>query len=719
MNGFDFQQLAQRVAGFASGVIEGPTWTGGRTQISFPSLYERATQLALRMRSAGLAPGELVAMRSVNCVEWVIWDLACVINGQVMHVFLEDLAQPAASEVHARYGYRLIVDALAVEPLIPGVCHLDDQASLQLAVGQPVVAADPEVFSMVYSSGSSGEPKGLKISRKGTEFLINQFLDDYPLDETDRSLMFMPLSNFQQRMSMYAFLWTGTSFALTDLDNAFVSARDFAPSYMVAPPSFYEQALQRYPGPPQAHDSLKNGLGGALRFVHVGMAPSTGDPIGRFRAQGIAMYEAYGVTEAGMVAWNTPKASRAGSVGRPVDPAQVYLSSQGEVMVRRPYPLCLGYFEASQNDQDSTFRQGEIATGDLGEFDEDGFLFLRGRIKNQVVLVSGKRFLAETVERAVRQAADLTCCVALFDGPRQVLQCYVVPASGRLADTPAETVRDAILLVVGQPLAIEVIGSTVLPGIESGTLTRNMKIRRAPMAAWIATRLADADPTLRRTCFKAEQQLVAQGPFIDHLPTIKRIDGYSYLVIRIVDASLVQSLAAVQATLRERLQGLTGIAADQTLLPVAAHLTLGEWHGYPDVEALACVVERWAQRQGPLQLHFEGLQATSAASCLLLASVRADPALREALRGLRSVAREMGLPCVEQVAVEDWLFHVSLAHCPGLSTQQWQSMLHDVPLHATASLALRTMQVELVHYRDARELPAAAFALQDAKRVAP
>ncbi|WP_409488817.1 AMP-binding protein [Pseudomonas promysalinigenes] len=423
MKGFDFQQLARRVASFAASIIEGPSSSGGRTSVSFGQMHERAVQLAGRLRTAGMVHGEVLAIRSSNCIEWVIWDMACLINGHVLHVFLEDLAEPATGEVQVRYGYRLFADARATGALAHGVCHLMEEAPLILGPGEPLLSDDPDVYSLVYSSGSSGAPKGLKISRCGTEYLINQFLNDYQLDATDRSLMFMPLSNFQQRMSMYAFLWTGTSFSLTDLDNAYAAARNFSPSYMVAPPSFYENALQRFPGLPGAVDSLKNGLGGALRFVHVGMAPATGDPIGRFEAQGIAMYEAYGVTEAGMVAWNTPKASRAGSVGKPVNPNEVFLDDSGEVIVRRKWPLCLGYFEASQDDQDNTFRAGDIATGDFGEFDDDGFLYLRGRSNNQIELPSGVRLQPETIERAVRGVGAFDCCLAFFDPPRGVLQC--------------------------------------------------------------------------------------------------------------------------------------------------------------------------------------------------------------------------------------------------------------------------------------------------------
>lgn len=712
MNGFDFELLPQRVARFTQSVIEGPTVDGARTQVTFSQIHARACQLAKRLYNCGLQRGEVLALRSANCIEWVVWDLAAVINGHVLHVLLEDVADLTPEGVAKQYGYRLIINASVDQAEVSGLHGLDCRGEISLALRPPVYAAHPDLFSMVYSSGSSGMPKGLQVSRLGTEYLIDQFLRDYDLDATDRSLMFMPLSNFQQRMSMYAFLWTGTSFSLTDLDNAFVSARDFSPTYMVAPPSFYEQALERFHGAPDAPDSLKNGLGGRLRFVHVGMAPASGDPISRFAREGIAMYEAYGVTEAGMVAWNTPKANRPGSVGKPVNPLEVWLDDKGEIIIRRERPLCLGYFDASQQDRDATFRCGEIATGDLGEFDEDGFLFLRGRCKNLVTLATGESLLPEPLERAINGVADFACCLVMFDLQQKVLRCYVVPRQQPLDAATIERVRTAIMDVLEHPLDIEVISSPVEPSVETGTLTRNLKIRREPMHAWLKARLAADDKRFKIVRFAADMSRApANAPFIAHADTIRRIEGNSYLVVQLADHAVQGQLVSLLALLRDRLHSVGALDAELTLLPVTPHLTIGEWRGGGHPDRLAELVQSWAAKQPPLTITFDGVRTFEPPTSLVLASVTADERLRDAIQSLREVVRLAGMPCDESIAAQQWLFHVSLAHCPNLSPVQWQTLVKDLDSYRLSVESVIVSQVKLVHYRDHREWPAQTFNL--------
>ncbi len=71
MKGFDFEQLAGRIASFAASIIEGPSCLGGRTSASFGEVHERAVELAAGLRNAGLFQGEILGIRSPNCIEWV------------------------------------------------------------------------------------------------------------------------------------------------------------------------------------------------------------------------------------------------------------------------------------------------------------------------------------------------------------------------------------------------------------------------------------------------------------------------------------------------------------------------------------------------------------------------------------------------------------------------------------------------------------------------
>ncbi|WP_409488816.1 2'-5' RNA ligase family protein [Pseudomonas promysalinigenes] len=285
-----------------------------------------------------------------------------------------------------------------------------------------------------------------------------------------------------------------------------------------------------------------------------------------------------------------------------------------------------------------------------------------------------------------------------------------------MAELPLVAIRDAILTAIGQPLDLEVVISSVMPDTESGTLTRNLKIRRGPMATWIQARLSDQD--VRLQCHFFPRSGLNGARFIDHLPTIQRIEGNSYLVIRIADHPAASAFAALQQALRERLERTGEVFAKEALIPTSLHLTLAEWHGQADTNALLRLVRQWANAQRPLSLYFDGLRDVPAPSCLLMASACADLAMRDALRALRAMARSENLACVEQVPVDEWLFHVSLAHCPALSSGHWRSMINDLPMQLMQFEALRADQVELVHYRGHRELPAHVVPLCGESEVA-
>ncbi|NER59693.1 AMP-binding protein [Pseudomonas sp. MAFF212428] len=706
MNGFSFEHLVRQLEQFPASVIEGPTVAGPRATVRFAQVGARAVHLAASLRASGLLRHEVLGLRSPNVIEWVIWDLAALLNGHVLHVFAEDGPSEPAVTLRERYGYRLMVDARARGDEGAGIVSLDDAQVLQLAPGAPVLATPADLYSMVYSSGSSGEPKGLLVSKAGTAYLINQFLADYDLDAEDRSLIFMTLSNFQQRMSMYAFLWCGTSFSLTTLDNAFTSANDFSPTYMVAPPSIYEEALARFPGQPGTPNSIRNGLGGHLRFVHTGMAPTSDSVMQRFAREGIAMYEAYGVTEAGMVAWNTPQASRLGAVGKPVNRAEVFLTDDGEIVVKRQFPLCLGYFEASEQDQLATFCDGQIPTGDIGEFDADGFLYLRGRRKNLITTRSGEKFLPEQVERGINAVDTFKWCVVVYDPACDTLYCYLVPTRYQPDAQHAQRVRSVVAERFRRPIAIQLIYTQLEPSVGQGTLTRNLKIRRGPLLAWLQASLAEHDARLCRFDFPAPP-----AAFIEHVPTLERIEGKRYVVIRGPHGEFAEHCRALQAQIREHVQAAGPQVADAALFAHTLHLTLAEFADAGDSARQRRAVQHWASNSAPLSLRTGAIQTLAYPTNLAYVALEPSAALRAAMADLRLTALQEGVPVRDEIAVAQWLFHLSLAHCPGMSEGQWEALVASLQGLALGPIDFTVGAVEFVEYQHGRELPAHVVAL--------
>src|SRR5581483_5223428 len=131
-------------------------------------------------------------------------------------------------------------------------------------------------------------------------------------------------------------------------------------------------------------------LGGRLRLAASGAAP-LGKELAEFYASiGMPLIEGYGLTEGGVVTLNPLDRPKAGSIGKPLAPSiELRLADDGELMVKSP-ALFSGYF----NDPDTTaqvLRDGWLYTGDIAEFDADGYLFITGRKKELIVSSNGKK----------------------------------------------------------------------------------------------------------------------------------------------------------------------------------------------------------------------------------------------------------------------------------------------------------------------------------------
>jgi long-chain acyl-CoA synthetase len=135
----------------------------------------------------------------------------------------------------------------------------------------------------------------------------------------------------------------------------------------------------------------------SLRFVAVGGAPVSVELLERAVAAGLPVFEGYGLSEcASVVCLNTPEARRAGSVGRVLPHARLRVAGDGQIVVTGA--TMLGYLG------DAPLRSGaEWPTGDLGEIDADGYVYVRGRLRNVFISSLGRNVAPEWVEREIAQ----------------------------------------------------------------------------------------------------------------------------------------------------------------------------------------------------------------------------------------------------------------------------------------------------------------------------
>jgi long-chain acyl-CoA synthetase len=212
------------------------------------------------------------------------------------------------------------------------------------------------------------------------------------------------------------------------------------PTVLNAVPYVYQRIADhvRAGGAGDEAAALRNVLGGRMERLSCGGAALAPDVDAWFAARGMPILCGYGLTEASPVITATPPGQhRPGSVGRPLAGVEVKLAEDGEILVRSP-GVMRGYWRDDAATAEAV-RDGWLRTGDLGEFDSDGCLCIRGRKKEMIVLSTGKNVAPVRVETLLA-ASPLIEQAAVFGDGRPALVALIVPspAAGVLAAEPVE-----------------------------------------------------------------------------------------------------------------------------------------------------------------------------------------------------------------------------------------------------------------------------------------
>ncbi len=478
---------------------------GAETLRNADDLYRDTRALVLQLEGLGLGPGSRIGLLGPNSYHWMVWDLAIMTLGCVSVALPQERLAGGVAQVASRHGLSLLVSHRDwIEPAAAELAYVLDIDVLDIKalviagnkrrLHPAAVSNRTGTHALVFSSGTTGKTKGLVISAAGTEKLLDLYADAFGVVDGDRLLTFLPFANYQQRMAYYFCLYHGIDFVYVPFTRLFAGLKKYQPTYVIAPPVFYE-SLQNMAQSVAAPDPdgaapmqtdigarVASLLGGRIRYMITGMAPIKRQTLDFFWRHGISLYEAFGITEAGMVAWNKPGRVKVGTVGTPAETGSVSLTEEGEVVITRDCLLSLGYFDASEEDTRTTFvGPHSVATGDIARFDEDGFLTIIGRKKDAIITKAGEKFHPETIESLIQSNPAAKVAVVLGgEGLAGVVALISMPAAGEQAAT--DTIRDEIgrinatLPVFQQVKRVEF--TTLEFSIDNGFRTKNMKLNR-------------------------------------------------------------------------------------------------------------------------------------------------------------------------------------------------------------------------------------------------
>lgn len=306
------------------------------------------------------------------------------------------------------YGDLLALGRQKRDELMPEIDQMGMSATLD------------DIAIMVYTSGTTGEPKGAMLSHRYILNSVESLRQSVPIFDTDIAFSYLPGCHVAERVSgIYNRLYNGTpAYFVDDLTMLYRYMLEVKPTVFASLPRFFEKihsSIVARHGDAVTPEVVNEAFGGRMRLLTSGGAPLPNEIAQFFADAGLPILQAYGLTENICVAFNTVAEHKFGTVGKSMPMCSVMIADDGEILVKSPM-MFSGYYKAPGKTAEMFDENGWLKTGDLGTLDDDGFLRITGRKKEIIVLSSGKNVAPALVENLVKESHLISHCMVCGDG---------------------------------------------------------------------------------------------------------------------------------------------------------------------------------------------------------------------------------------------------------------------------------------------------------------
>ncbi|MCG3751037.1 class I adenylate-forming enzyme family protein [Amycolatopsis sp. Poz14] len=381
----------------------------------------RVRSAAAALRARGVGAGDVVAVLLPNRVEFAVVLFAAWRLGAAVTPVNPELTDGEASFQIADARAKVVVGHSDSDLVTMRVEELATAAPDE----GPVADDDHAVALLIYTSGTTGQPKGVVLDHRNVRVMTEMIVDALELGPADHSLLILPLFHVNGIVvSVLAPLLAGGRSTITArfrADDFFDTIERVRPTYFSAVPAIYA----RLAGLPETVRPDTS----SLRLAVCGAAPMPAELIQRVEERfGVVVVEGYGLSEGSCASTLNPLAGprKPGTVGLPLpgqevalmDPRrQLVTDGPGEVVVRGPNVM-RGYLNRPEATA-ATIVDGWLHTGDVGRFDEDGYLVLVDRIKDMIIR-GGENLYPKEIENALH-AHPAVLEAAVVGAPHPVL----------------------------------------------------------------------------------------------------------------------------------------------------------------------------------------------------------------------------------------------------------------------------------------------------------
>ncbi|MEQ8904104.1 AMP-binding protein [Ekhidna sp.] len=494
-------------------------------EYSREEVYQQACNVAAALQAQGLKKGDHVALLSKNCAHWFMTDLAMMLGGFVSVPLYPSLDAKSINEILLHSECKAIIvgkldDYSTQKSGIPDIIRvgvelygIEEQHSWEKLAEKsdesftPHIQNPDDLMTIMYTSGTTGNPKGVMHLVKSFNGVASIGTEALELPTKGKFFSYLPLSHIAERIGIeMGSIYKGGCVSFPEsLDTFAEDLSNVAPDVFLAVPriwqKFQEKILEKLPqkkldkllplpiigGLIKKKVRKKLGLNNAICFS--GAAPLSVSQLEWYNKLGIEIKQCYGMTEDCILShFNLPGTNKFGTVGRPLPGVESRLSSEGEIQVKSDC-LMVGYYKEPEKTKEMFTEDGYLRTGDIGEFDHDGYLSITGRIKDQFKTDKGKYVSPAGIEMNLAKNMDFEHVCVVGMGIAQPMALIVPSEAGRaksreeLSESVAKSIADLNpSLPSHEKLAKGIIMKEDWT-VENGLMTPSMKIRRTRVEA--------------------------------------------------------------------------------------------------------------------------------------------------------------------------------------------------------------------------------------------
>ena len=494
------------------GLFESLTWS---------QVEEQARVIAQAIQDQALPDRSNIALISKNCAEWILIDLAIWMSGHVSVPLYPTLQSKGIKQILDHCEAKLLFvgklddwdlqrvelgDYLSIS--FPSYFH-EGTTSFENFVGErsPLrevfQATESDVATIIYTSGTTGMPKGVVHTFGSISWPALEARELFSLNGDDRFISYLPLSHIAERLlveigSIYA---GGEVFFVESLESFNHDMQRAKPAIFLSVPRLWEKFKEKIsqklsprklsillaiPGlNTLIRNKIKAQLGlGEQRVCLTGAAPIATSTLEWFDRLGITIHEVYGMTENfGVATINLPGEVKLGSVGRAWRNGEIKLSEQGEILTRSAAQM-RGYYKEPGLSAEVITEDGWLRTGDKGKLEDDGYLYITGRVKDLFKTAKGKYVAPAPIEKLfmVSPLVEQVCVIGQGH-PMPFAVVVLSELSQGLAKPELERDLEQLKIRINRDLeSYEKLSKIVIAqeewSVESGILTPTMKIKR-------------------------------------------------------------------------------------------------------------------------------------------------------------------------------------------------------------------------------------------------